>query len=50
MLIFLVFITRHINGGRLLYGNKAYVGLALPGDLGSWQRQGKVFLLLKSSL
>ncbi|KAK7361048.1 hypothetical protein VNO77_03075 [Canavalia gladiata] len=32
---------RHIEGGRFVYGNKAYVGLALPGDLGSWQRQSK---------
>ncbi|KAJ1384891.1 Rhamnogalacturonan lyase, domain III [Sesbania bispinosa] len=28
---------RYINGGRFPYGNNAYVGLALPGDLGSWQ-------------
>ena len=25
-----------------LYGTSAYVGLALPGDVGSWQRECKV--------
>ncbi|KAK7386695.1 hypothetical protein VNO78_27030 [Psophocarpus tetragonolobus] len=32
---------RHINGREFVYGKNAYVGLALPGDLGSWQRQSK---------
>ncbi|XP_061361401.1 probable rhamnogalacturonate lyase B [Gastrolobium bilobum] len=32
---------RYIKGGRFLYGDNAYVGLALPGDVGSWQRQSK---------
>ncbi|KAE9614477.1 hypothetical protein Lal_00012317 [Lupinus albus] len=32
---------RYINGGRFQYANNAYVGLALPGDAGSWQRESK---------
>ncbi|KAL5177400.1 Rhamnogalacturonate lyase [Glycine soja] len=32
---------RHIQGGNFVYGDNAYVGLALPGDVGSWQRQSK---------
>ncbi|XP_057418464.1 uncharacterized protein LOC130712662 [Lotus japonicus] len=32
---------RYINGGRSAFANNAYVGLALPGDIGSWQRQSK---------
>ncbi|KAG5017080.1 hypothetical protein JHK85_023216 [Glycine max] len=35
---------RHIQGGNFVYGDNAYVGLALPGDVGSWQRQSKVRL------
>ncbi|CAI8583493.1 unnamed protein product [Vicia faba] len=31
---------RHFKGGRFQYTN-AYVGLALPGDAGSWQRESK---------
>jgi len=38
----LAFTTRHIKGGKFLYGQNAYIGLALPGDVGSWQRQSKV--------
>lgn len=30
-----------IKGGRFQYANNAYVGLALPGDAGSWQRESK---------
>ncbi|KAF1871983.1 hypothetical protein Lal_00012202 [Lupinus albus] len=32
---------RYINGGRLQDANNAYVGLALPGNAGSWQRESK---------
>ncbi|KAG2409066.1 uncharacterized protein HKW66_Vig0038880 [Vigna angularis] len=32
---------RHIKGGTFLYGENAHIGLALPGDVGSWQRQSK---------
>ncbi|KAE9614481.1 putative rhamnogalacturonan endolyase [Lupinus albus] len=35
------FHLRYINGGRLQDANNAYVGLALPGDAGSWQRESK---------
>ncbi|CAK8561778.1 unnamed protein product [Lathyrus sativus] len=31
---------RYFKGGRLQYTN-AYIGLALPGDAGSWQRESK---------
>ncbi|ESW28447.1 hypothetical protein PHAVU_003G287200 [Phaseolus vulgaris] len=31
----------YFRGGRLLYANNAYVGLALPGDTGSWQTESK---------
>lgn len=30
-----------IKGGRFLYASSAYVGLALPGPAGSWQRESK---------
>ncbi|KAL1365474.1 hypothetical protein AAHE18_03G290900 [Arachis hypogaea] len=30
-----------VKGGRLQYANNAYVGLALPGDAGSWQKESK---------
>ncbi|RZB99130.1 Rhamnogalacturonate lyase [Glycine soja] len=40
-LMFLIFTSRHIQGGSFVYGDNAYVGLALPGDVGSWQRQSK---------
>ncbi|KAK7319672.1 hypothetical protein RJT34_04395 [Clitoria ternatea] len=29
------------EGGRFKYANNAYVGLALPGDPGSWQKESK---------
>ncbi|KAH1154619.1 hypothetical protein AAZX31_18G137800 [Glycine max] len=32
---------RYFRGGRLLYANNSYVGLALPGDEGSWQIESK---------
>ncbi|KAG4399641.1 hypothetical protein AAZX31_08G266800 [Glycine max] len=32
---------RYFRGGKLLYANNAYVGLALPGDEGSWQIESK---------
>ncbi|KAK7250632.1 hypothetical protein RIF29_33178 [Crotalaria pallida] len=32
---------RCIRGGRFQYANDAYVGLALPGDAGSWQKESK---------
>ncbi|XP_022638462.1 probable rhamnogalacturonate lyase B [Vigna radiata var. radiata] len=32
---------RHIKGGNFLYGENAHIGLAVPGDVGSWQRQSK---------
>ncbi|CAL0313006.1 unnamed protein product [Lupinus luteus] len=32
---------RYINGGKLQYAKNAYIGLALPGDAGSWQRESK---------
>ncbi|CAL0312952.1 unnamed protein product [Lupinus luteus] len=32
---------RYIKGGELQYANNAYIGLALPGDAGSWQRESK---------
>lgn len=48
-LMFLIFTSRHIQGGNFVYGDNAYVGLALPGDVGSWQRQSKVFMLMKFS-
>ncbi|RHN41536.1 putative rhamnogalacturonan endolyase [Medicago truncatula] len=31
----------YFEGGRYQYANNAYVGLALPGDAGSWQRESK---------
>lgn len=37
-------IIRHIKGGNFLYGENAHIGLAVPGDVGSWQRQSKVFI------
>ncbi|KAJ1435924.1 Rhamnogalacturonan lyase, domain II [Sesbania bispinosa] len=33
--------TRHIKGGRFQYPNNAYIGLALPGEAGSWQKESK---------
>lgn len=33
---------RHINGGDKTAAKGAFVGLAPPGDLGSWQRECKV--------
>ncbi|MED6132087.1 hypothetical protein PIB30_015874 [Stylosanthes scabra] len=30
-----------VKGGRLQYANNAYVGLALSGDAGSWQKESK---------
>lgn len=44
-LMLLAYTTRHIKGGQFVYANNAYIGLALPGDVGSWQRQSKVFLV-----
>ncbi|XP_028754581.1 probable rhamnogalacturonate lyase B [Neltuma alba] len=32
---------RYIEGGRFQNANSAYVGLALPGDAGSWQTESK---------
>ncbi|XP_028769118.1 rhamnogalacturonate lyase B-like isoform X1 [Neltuma alba] len=37
----LIVQDRYNRGGRLLYGESAYVGLALPGSEGSWQRESK---------
>ncbi|KAK7361044.1 hypothetical protein VNO77_03070 [Canavalia gladiata] len=37
----LVVQDRYIQGGKLLYANNAYVGLALPGEAGSWQKESK---------
>ncbi|KAG5001561.1 hypothetical protein JHK87_022633 [Glycine soja] len=34
----------YFRGGRFLYASNAYVGLALPGDEGSWQRESKAYL------
>ncbi|XP_027917587.1 uncharacterized protein LOC114176676 [Vigna unguiculata] len=31
----------YFRGGRLLYADNAYVGLALPGEAGSWQIESK---------
>ncbi|KAI4314447.1 hypothetical protein L6164_027355 [Bauhinia variegata] len=31
----------HTKGGRFLYADNAYVGLALPGEPGSWQKESK---------
>lgn len=38
--------TMFIRGQRSQYPNNAYVGLALPGDAGSWQKESKVHLEL----
>jgi len=40
--------TSYFRGGRLLYADNAYVGLALPGEAGSWQIESKVYLELAS--
>ncbi|KAL5844536.1 hypothetical protein ACOSQ3_010590 [Xanthoceras sorbifolium] len=32
---------RYVSNGQYISANGAYVGLALPGDLGSWQRECK---------
>ena len=47
--MFLLFpcFTRYFRGGRFLYASNAYVGLALPGDEGSWQIESKVYLELE---
>lgn len=39
------FGCRHVNE-RLITGNSAYVGLAPPGEVGSWQKENKVFLFM----
>ena len=36
-------MCRYINKNAVP-GNGSYVGLALPGDVGSWQRECKVIL------
>lgn len=38
---------RYINE-RLIYASYAYVGLAAPGDVGSWQMESKVEMPLKN--
>jgi len=40
-LLFFFFHSRYVNE-RLLYASSAYVGLAAPGDVGSWQTESKV--------
>lgn len=41
---------RYIRGGRFLYADSAYVGLALPGPAGSWERESKVSLVIESCI
>lgn len=43
----LIVRDRYMNE-RLMYANSAYVGLATPGDVGSWQMESKVEMPLKN--
>ncbi|KVF84298.1 hypothetical protein Ccrd_026649 [Cynara cardunculus var. scolymus] len=39
----LLVLDRFITGGRSVPAKRAYVGLAPPGDIGSWQRENKKY-------
>lgn len=40
--------TSYYRGGKHVYADNAYVGLALPGETGSWEKESKVYLELVS--
>ena len=37
----------YLRGGRFQFADSAYIGLALPGNAGSWQRESKVLIVIK---